>query len=571
MLNASENKTPEEEDIYPELEIPKTESIFNEKDIRDELISNQIEILHNNFFPTIVASLICGTIIFISLIQPYASPLIWIWYVAVIVVSIFRLALLPLYLHRPQHKKMHLYLFILGTSLAALLWGVAGSILIPHHDLKAQMVIIVVLAGISAGGVQTLNAHLAASLFFLILIIVPLCVWLIMRPGSEYVMLSIAIGLYLIFMIVSSYRSNRLFTHSQQLFYQNKSLLKDLSLKHINLIRTNKSLKIREQEMLTINEMNQVLQLCQNSSEAYTIICQAAQKLFIQVDGGLAILNKNTDKLHVAGDWDWNEEHLLSEEFFPTDCWALRSGNVHVVEDPKKNLICHHFKSAPTGKYLCIPLIVQSEVLGMLNFNVPAGSTIDSYHEKMMIAFSGAIKLGISNIRLHEALKEQATHDPLTGLFNRRYLNEILPRELQRVLRNSSTLCIAILDLDHFKNFNDTCGHKAGDAVLKLVADLLKENFRGSDIVCRFGGEEFIVILGDADTESALIRLNEFSATLKKKKIYYEGNSLPSITISVGVAEAPKHSINPEELIKLADVALYAAKNEGRDRVIAAS
>jgi diguanylate cyclase (GGDEF)-like protein len=178
-------------------------------------------------------------------------------------------------------------------------------------------------------------------------------------------------------------------------------------------------------------------------------------------------------------------------------------------------------------------------------------------------------KISVSNSKLIDYSKnlyQQSIHDSLTGLFNRRYLDETLPRELQRVMREQQSLCIAMLDLDLFKTFNDTHGHAAGDAVLKFVATLLQDTFRESDISCRFGGEEFLVVLINTDIASAKMRLERFREMVKKGKVSFQGQVLPPMTVSIGVAEAPRQGTTVDEIIRVADQALYVAKHAGRDR-----
>lgn len=546
-----------------------SESIFNKKEIQEKILHEQVRILHNNFIPSIFASFICATIVFISLLNTSSSSYAMIWYVSVIIASIIRLGLIPLFRYLPQHTNLHLILFIIGTSTAALLWGIAGSILIPT-DMKAQIIIITTLAGVSAGGVQTLNANLIASLLFLILSILPLCVWLALQEGNEYFMLSIAMVIYLIFMIISSYRNNRLFNQWQRFYFQNDSLLNDLSIKNKYLIETNKSIERHKQEVLIINEMNQKLQLCKNSIEAFSIIRQTAQKLFIGINGCIAVSNPITQRLEVVEHWNWDNIENFTEEFESNDCWALRSDNIHIVNDPNNDLICHHFKSHQMGAYVCLPLIVQNNIIGMLHFNVDKQNFFDSYQQQIMTNFGDVVKLSLANIKLHEALEEQATHDSLTGLYNRRYLNEILPRELQRSIRSSKSLCLALLDLDHFKSFNDSFGHEAGDLVLKSIAYQLEKSFRENDIICRYGGEEFVIILVDTDLQNANFRLDKFRQKVKNLQISFKDSMLPPLSVSIGVAEAPRQASTASQLLRLADEALYAAKNAGRDRIMSA-
>ena len=178
--------------------------------------------------------------------------------------------------------------------------------------------------------------------------------------------------------------------------------------------------------------------------------------------------------------------------------------------------------------------------------------------------------LSVANIRLREALHTQSVKDPLTGLHNRRYLSEMLEREVRRSIRSEQSLGILLLDLDHFKNFNDTYGHDAGDAVLRETASFLSKSVRAEDVVCRFGGEEFVVILPTADLTASHAGAEKIRAKLHELTVLHHGQSLGMIRVSIGVAALPQHDTSPEELIAAADAALYRAKREGRDRVISA-
>ena len=165
-------------------------------------------------------------------------------------------------------------------------------------------------------------------------------------------------------------------------------------------------------------------------------------------------------------------------------------------------------------------------------------------------------------------LQEQAISDPLTGLYNRRYLSEFLPRELARSGRNATPVAVILIDLDHFKRVNDSAGHEAGDIVLRAVGNLLKSNVRGSDIACRFGGEEFALILPETDAESAARRAESIRLSISALDLSHAGRPLAKVTASFGLAMFPDHARDTEDLLRVADVALYAAKGAGRNRVV---
>jgi diguanylate cyclase (GGDEF)-like protein len=170
-----------------------------------------------------------------------------------------------------------------------------------------------------------------------------------------------------------------------------------------------------------------------------------------------------------------------------------------------------------------------------------------------------------------QELQEQASTDPLTGLFNRRHMWEFLRREWIRARRGKSSLAMIMIDLDYFKRVNDTYGHSAGDRVLMEVADLLKTQIRASDIACRFGGEEFALVLSDASLAAVERRVDGLRDAIRRLAPRHRGVALGGITASFGVALFPDHASDPESLLRAADEALYRAKNSGRDRYVISS
>jgi diguanylate cyclase (GGDEF)-like protein len=188
---------------------------------------------------------------------------------------------------------------------------------------------------------------------------------------------------------------------------------------------------------------------------------------------------------------------------------------------------------------------------------------------QLVVTVGEGIKLSLSNLKLREIMREQATHDPLTGLFNRRYLDDTLPREIIRARRQNTEICLAMLDIDHFKHFNDTFGHEAGDVILRELGQVLRENVRKSDIACRFGGEEFVLVLLDSPLEAGCRHLEKICALVKKLQIRYGDQLLGTVTLSAGLVEVSKDDLTADEILRTADEAMYAAKRAGRDRIVA--
>ncbi len=179
--------------------------------------------------------------------------------------------------------------------------------------------------------------------------------------------------------------------------------------------------------------------------------------------------------------------------------------------------------------------------------------------------------LALGNFRLQQTLRYQSVRDALTGLFNRRYLEESIAREVARVARDNQELGIIMFDLDHFKRVNDHYGHDMGDAVLRQLGEVLLHHVREEDIACRYGGEEFTVILPGADTEVSRQRAEELRQLIEAMKVQWGGQVIGNLSVSLGVACFPTHGKTWQEVLKAADKALYHAKQTGRKRVVVAS
>jgi diguanylate cyclase (GGDEF)-like protein len=221
--------------------------------------------------------------------------------------------------------------------------------------------------------------------------------------------------------------------------------------------------------------------------------------------------------------------------------------------------------------YLCVPILAQGEALGVLHLQATdEAPALGDSELSFKTTFAGQIGLSIANIRLREALRTQSVRDPLTGLYNRRYLEETLEREIRRAARADQGLGILMLDLDHFKSFNDTYGHEAGDTVLRETASFIARGIRAENIVCRFGGEEFVVILPTAHMEASRARAERIGSKLRELTVLHQGKSLGIITVSIGVSALPVNGTSPKELLEAADAVLYRAKKAGRDRVVTA-
>jgi len=327
-------------------------------------------------------------------------------------------------------------------------------------------------------------------------------------------------------------------------------------------------LQWRDKQMKLMNHMNDLLQSCVTREEAYHVITISSDELFPGHNGSLAILPGKNQPLEVVA--RWGTEVIMEPVFSLEDCWALRRGRLHEVINPQSGLLCHHFNHPLPGSYFCLPLTVQGETLGVLSLidNTMRKGEHPPGLKQLAVTLGETIKLSLSNLKLRDELRQQAIHDQLTGLFNRRYLDETLPRDLHQAQRRNATLCLVMLDIDGFKGFNDTFGHGAGDAILRGFGHVLRDRLRKSDISCRYGGDEFVLVLHDSSIADTQERLEQIRVLINGLKIHYGEQVLGSVTLSVGIVQTPEHRITASELLRAADEAMYAAKQAGRDRIV---
>ena len=253
------------------------------------------------------------------------------------------------------------------------------------------------------------------------------------------------------------------------------------------------------------------------------------------------------------------------------DCWSMQRHRLHQAVTMAPDGLCTHVIAPEHGAAVCvacIPLTAQGESLGWLYLSAPGEGPLP----KLAVAVAAAdqLALALANLRLRQSLRDLSVRDPLTGLFNRRYLSESLTREIARGRRRGKPVSVMAFDLDHFKDFNDRYGHPAGDLVLVAFARLLQANSRSEDIACRQGGEEFVLILPEMETAVAMRRAADLMKVLARLELMHEGQLLPALTTSIGLAVFPTHADTPEALLALADQALYAAKSQGRNRIAVA-
>jgi diguanylate cyclase (GGDEF)-like protein/PAS domain S-box-containing protein len=332
------------------------------------------------------------------------------------------------------------------------------------------------------------------------------------------------------------------------------------------------ALEVRNQEGIKLAEMNEFLQACLTIEEAKQTLADLLMPLFTDVSGAVYLINNSHNFLEIIAAWGTIDSHHIIES---NECWGLRRGSPHICKSITSSLSCSHIKAKNNlasacilSSTLCLPMMAKGETLGMFYLQFNGDRQITRSIQELGTTVAQNIGMAFANLQLQETLKYQSLRDPLTGLFNRRYLQESLEKEIDRATRKKHSIGIMIIDIDHFKRFNDTYGHEAGDLVLKEVGTYLIQQTRQYDIACRYGGEELIIVMPDASLENTILRAEEIRQGIEQLQLKHQGILLQAVTISVGVSCFPDDGSELESLIRIADKGLYQAKEQGRNRVV---
>ncbi len=370
----------------------------------------------------------------------------------------------------------------------------------------------------------------------------------------------------------------------QQLRQQQESLTEEVNNRTTELLRANEQLTLSMQrvehhaeQIAQLTGLGQLLQSCQSADEVFGVVQDAMPRLFPGDSGSVSVLKSSGNLMEAMAVWGANPPE--QRVFSPDECWAFRRGRPHFVTLANSPVRCGHLTPADGPITLCVPMLAQGDNVGVLQFNFVELDTaearddaalVHSTRARLAAALAEHTGLALANLRLREALRSQSIVDSLTGLFNRRYLENVLERECRRAVRAKRPLSVLMIDVDHFKQFNDTWGHDGGDAVLRELSGLMRQHFRGDDIACRYGGEEFVIVLSEASLDSAYARAEELRREVHTLVAQHRRQPLGSITVSIGLSALPDHGVSPEDLVGAADRALYQAKRDGRDRTVTA-
>jgi len=366
--------------------------------------------------------------------------------------------------------------------------------------------------------------------------------------------------------------------HQQQEIAQRKEAQKQLTAAHQKVGGLLDDARRQTAEITQISELGSLLQACTSREEVFRLVPERLRLLFMGASGSISLLSSSRNRLDSVVRWGIFPTAQL---FSPEDCWALRRGCTHVNGIAPTTPRCAHLLGE--GVSACIPLITNGACIGVLSVEEDdrpvvaegpgSGSGSEALIRRRQLAATVAeqVALAIANLNLRESLRLQAVRDPLTGLYNRRYMEEFLDRELHAARRKNRPLAMMMLDLDHFKIYNDTFGHSAGDRALAAFGETLLRCVRTEDIACRYGGEEFLLILPECTVKQATMRAEEISKRLRDSRSTSDGLAANPLSVSIGIAGFDETTDRMDLLLKFADDALYQAKRAGRGRVVAAS
>jgi diguanylate cyclase (GGDEF)-like protein/PAS domain S-box-containing protein len=333
-------------------------------------------------------------------------------------------------------------------------------------------------------------------------------------------------------------------------------------------------LENRSREISLLNEMGDLLQTCMTPDEACAVAVRLARQLLPGSSGAICLFAETAGLLEAMA--VWGDLSTGEAMFAPQECWGLRRGRPHLVSDPEVGPICAHVRRPLEGVSLCVPMVAQGEALGILHVRdperseMPVLSSPDS-KQRLVVAIGEHVALALANLRLRDTLRRQSIRDELTGLYNRRYVEESLGRELLRARRASQPVGLILMDFDRFKTINDTYGHEAGDELLRAASQLFQTHLRAGDVVCRYGGEEFLFVLPGITLLTAEDRAEKIRDAVKSLGLWHRGRILGPVSASAGVVVFPDHGRTMATLLRAADTALYRAKANGGDRIEAGS
>ncbi len=323
-------------------------------------------------------------------------------------------------------------------------------------------------------------------------------------------------------------------------------------------------------EVQLLGELNEWLQSSSSLTELFDMVGRYLTHILPDAEGSIYVYSNSRDVLDGWAAWNGA---TYKAHIRPDECWGLRRGRTYAYGTGSVNFACDHTHPHDERPYFCFPILAHGETVGLMHLQAGEGVAVEQFRSKLKLGQMCAeqISMAIANVQMRDELHDQSVRDPLTGLFNRRHMTETMRSLTEKTRKTGDSFALISVDVDHFKRFNDTHGHDAGDMVLRAVGTVLEANVDGDELACRMGGEEFMLLLPETDKIKAVERAEKLRKAVEAVTVRYGEKVLPKITISIGVAMAPEHGTLPQDIMKCADDALYAAKDRGRNQVVVAS
>lgn len=321
------------------------------------------------------------------------------------------------------------------------------------------------------------------------------------------------------------------------------------------------------QEVKLLGELNEWLQSSRSLGELFDMVGKFLRHMLPGAAGSIYVYSNSRDVLDGMSAWNGGK---LKKHIHPESCWALRRGRTYTYGVSEVDFHCEHVDPEDDSPYFCFPLLAHGETVGLMHLKKHDDVTIESFLalRKQAQMCAEQISMAIANVRMRDLLQEQSIRDPLTGLFNRRHMIDRMRHLIDLTGKKSNAVHVVYLDLDHFKRFNDTHGHDAGDFVLRAVGEVLDATCVDDDVPCRIGGEEFVLLWPGLTKAELHKRVDVLCNKISGLALNYQTKTLPKVTASVGVASAPEHGNLPQDILRAADQAMYDAKANGRDQVV---
>ncbi|MEH2293539.1 diguanylate cyclase [Nostoc sp.] len=344
-----------------------------------------------------------------------------------------------------------------------------------------------------------------------------------------------------------------------------ESIEAERSLTNLNQNLEEKTLKleVKKRELIYLSDMADMLYSCESKDEVYKVVALTCSKLFPNMSGCICIISNS--KNYVQMNSIWGDEKSSKEIFSQSECWALRRGKFNLLSPGNSGLMCSHLIQPVSGAHLCIPLFGQGEVVGILHIH--AFEEISPEDQQISEIIARTLGFALNNLSIKQRLTHDNLRDGMTQLFNQNYMQTITEQRLAEAERLGQPLSVIFLDIDNFKSYNSRYGHVTANIVLKGLAKLLLKSIRSFDIACRWGGEEFVIVMPNMTLETLRKRVEQLRLDVEQMQLKDGDQILERITASFGIAVS-EPGITIKDFLNRADQAMLEAKRTGKNRVI---